>query len=308
MANGETPSIIIEKLSKHYPGAAAYALKDLSLKIMPGEIYGFLGPNGAGKTTTIRLLMNFIQPTKGRASILGNDIVNGSVAIKKSVGYLSGDPALYPKMTGRQFLSYMKALQPPKHPNYINELARRFSVDLNLRVGNLSKGNFQKVGIVQAFMHEPDVLILDEPTGGLDPLMQEKFYELVKETKDRGACLFVSSHNLTEVQKMCDRVGFIRRGKLIAEQTLADLTKEATQTFDIGFVEAIPMTELKHLSKAKITKNSEHHITIHVHGELSDLFAVLARHKVNSITQREANLEEDFLRFYREDEEDEAAN
>jgi ABC-2 type transport system ATP-binding protein len=234
--------------------------------------------------------------------------VHDSVEIKKSMGYLSGDPALYPKMTGHQFLSYMRALQPPKHPSYMNELAKRFNTNLNLRVGNLSKGNFQKIGIIQAFMHEPDVLILDEPTGGLDPLMQETFYELVKETRERGACLFVSSHNLTEVQKMCDRVGFIRKGKLIAQQTLADLTKEATQTFDIGFAEAIPITELKHLSKAKITKNSEHHITIHMHGELSDLFAVLARHKVNSITQREASLEDDFLRFYREDEEDEAAN
>jgi ABC-2 type transport system ATP-binding protein len=275
---------------------------------MPGEIYGFLGPNGAGKTTTIRLLMNFIQPTSGKALILGNNVVDDSVEIKKSVGYLSGDPALYPKMTGRQFLSYMKALQPPKHPNYINELAKRFDINLNLRVGNLSKGNFQKIGIVQAFMHEPDVLILDEPTGGLDPLMQEIFYELVKETKDRGACIFVSSHNLTEVQKMCDRVGFIRRGKLIAQQTLADLAHEATQTFDIGFAEDLPMAELKRMSKVKVTKNSEHHVTVHMHGELSDLFAVLARHKVVSITQREANLEEDFLRFYREDKEDEAAN
>lgn len=308
MVENNNPSIIAEKLSKRYPGSEVYALKDLGLKIMPGEIYGFLGPNGAGKTTTIRLLMNFIQPTSGKALILGNNIVNDSVEIKRSIGYLSGNPALYPKMSGHQFLDYMRSLQPPKHPNYISELTKRFNINLNLRVGNLSKGNFQKIGIIQAFMHEPDVLILDEPTGSLDPLMQEKFYELVRETKERGACIFVSSHNLTEVQKMCDRVGFIRRGKLIAEQTLADLAREATQTFDIGFAEAIPIAELRHLPKAKITKNSEHHVTVHVHGELSDLFAILARHKVISVTQREANLEEDFLRFYREDDKDEAAN
>ena len=301
-------AIITDGLSKHYPGTNVYALKDLSLKIMSGEIYGFLGPNGAGKTTTIRTLMNFIQPTNGTAAILGHDIVKDSVQIKKSVGYLSGYPSLYPKMTGRQFLGYMRSLQPPKNPGYIRELAKIFDINLNLRVGSLSKGNLQKIGIIQAFMHEPDVFILDEPTAGLDPLMQEKFYELVKKTKERGACLFVSSHNLVEVQKMCDRVGFIRRGKLIAEQTLADLVKEATQTFDIGFAEAVPMAELKRLHKAKVIKNSEHHATVHVHGELSDLFAVLARHKVNSINQREASLEEDFLRFYKGDDEDEAAD
>jgi len=293
----EIPAIVAEKLSKRYAGTEDFALKDLDLNIMPGEVYGFLGPNGAGKSTTIRTLMNFIQPTSGSASILGLDIVKDSVDIKKSVGYLAGSVALYPKMTGRQFLKYMSELQPPKKVSYTKDLAKRFDANLNKRIGDLSKGNHQKIGIIQAFMHQPDVLVLDEPTSGLDPLMQEQFYELVKESKQRGAAVFVSSHNLMEVQKMCDRVGFIREGRLVSEQTLSDLAKEATQTFDISFVGDVPLKELKNISK-EVNKNSSHHVTIHMHGNLSALFAILAKHEVNSINQREANLEQEFLKFY----------
>lgn len=292
------PAITAEGLSKRYHGTDRHALKDLNLKIIPGEVYGFLGPNGAGKSTTIRTLMNFIQPTSGTAAILGLDVVKDSVAIKKSVGYLAGNVVLYPKMTGAQFLKYMGELQPLKRAEYIKELAKRFDANLNKRISDLSKGNHQKIGIIQAFAHEPDVLILDEPTSGLDPLMQEQFYELVKESKERGAAVFVSSHNLNEVQKMCDRVGFIKEGELISEQTLADLAKEATQTFDIGFVGEVPLAELKKIKGTKIIKNSPHHVTVHLQGSLSALFAVLAKHEVNSITQREANLEQEFMRFY----------
>jgi ABC-2 type transport system ATP-binding protein len=292
------PAIITEGLSKKYPGTKVHALKDLDIKIMPGEVYGFLGPNGAGKSTTIRTLMNFIQPTSGAARICGLDIVEDSVNIKSKVGYLAGSLALYSKMTGRQFLSYMAELQPPKHAGNVDVLAKRFNASLNKKISDLSKGNQQKIGIIQAFMHQPEVLILDEPTSGLDPLMQEQFYELVKEAKGQGAAVFVSSHNLTEVQKMCDRVGFIREGRLISEQTLADLAKEATQTFDIGFASEVPLAQLKKIPKVKVVKNSHHHATVHMHGNLSSLFAVLAKHEVSSINQREASLEQEFMQFY----------
>lgn len=297
--NQDQPTITVIDLSKQYSGTDVFALKKLNLKIMPGEVYGFLGPNGAGKSTTIRTLMNFIQPSSGSAQIMGLDILKDSVRIKKRVGYLAGNVALYTKMTGREFLEYMKELQPVAKSDNIPKLAKRFDANLNKKISELSKGNHQKIGIIQAFMHEPDVLILDEPTSGLDPLMQEQFYELVKEAKDRGAAIFVSSHNLTEVQKMCDRVGFIRDGKLINEQTLADLAREATQTFDISFVKDVPLVELKNIAAAKVTKNSTHHATVHMHGNLSDLFKVLAKHQINSINQREANLEEEFLQFYK---------
>ena len=295
------PAIVTSSLSKRYSGSKVYALQGLSISVMPGEVYGFLGPNGAGKSTTIRLLMNFIQPTSGHASILGLDTVKSSARIKSSVGYLSGEVALYPKMTGRQFLKYMSDLQPPKRASYVTELSKRFGAVLNQRIGSLSKGNRQKIGIIQAFMHQPKVFILDEPTAGLDPLMQEVFFELALSAKADGASLFISSHNLGEVQKMCDRIGFIRRGKLISEQTIADLTASASQTFHIHFAQAAPMLELKHIPKAKVTLNSPRSVTVLLQGDMSPLFAVLARHKVRSLDRREVNLEEEFMRFYKDD-------
>jgi ABC-2 type transport system ATP-binding protein len=286
-------------LSKRYPGAKKYALRGLDFDIKTGEVYGFLGPNGAGKSTTIRLLMNFILPTTGEAKILDLDSVADSVEVKSIVGYLSGEIALYPKMTGRQFLSYMQQLQPPKRTSYVRELIRQFNFDSREKIGNLSKGNRQKLGIIQAFMHEPAVLILDEPTSGLDPLMQEAFFELVRRHKQQGTTLFISSHNLSEVQKMCDRVGFIRDGQLIAEQNIGDFAKETTQTYDISFAKNAPLVELKRLPKAKVLVHTQRYVTVKMKGDLTALFAVLARHKVNSLDRRESVLEEEFLSFYK---------
>lgn len=293
-------AIQIDGLSKRYGKSPVLALKDLKLEVRPGEVYGFLGPNGAGKSTTIRLLLNFIQPTSGSAKILGKDIVRDSVAIKKSVGYLSGEIALYPKMTGHQFLEYMAELSPPKNKAYLGHLAKRFHADLAPKIRELSKGNRQKIGLLQAFAHEPEVLVLDEPTSGLDPLMQEEFFKLLGEIKERGGSVFVSSHNLAEVQRMCDRVGFIREGKLISEQTIADVAAAAARTFDVTFAGDVPQRELKAISGAKVTITSEHHATIHMKGDLAPMFRVLAKHKVASINQRELSLEGEFLRFYGE--------
>lgn len=292
------PAIITRGLSKRYGGAETYAVKDLSLKVKRGEIYGFLGPNGAGKSTTIRLLLNFIQPTNGSATILGKDIINNSVIIKKNIGYLSGEVALYPKMTGRQFLRYMAELQPPKDGTYLNGLKQRLQAETDVPIRSLSRGNRQKIGIIQAFMHQPDVLILDEPTTGLDPLMQEEFFKLLRETKARKACVFFSSHNLAEVQKICDRVGFIRQGKLIAEQNIVAVAARASKIFDVTFRNKVPKAELAKLAKAKVEILSDKTAIIHIKGDLSALFRVLAGHNVISINQRELNLEDEFLRFY----------
>lgn len=242
MAQVPTPAINIKHLSKRYPGAKTFALKNLSLQVMPGEIYGFLGPNGASKSTTIRTLLNFIQPTSGTAVIAGYDIVNDSVKLKQSVGYLAGDVALYPKMSGKQLLDYLAALQPALRPVYERELINLFKIDLNQPIRTLSKGNRQKLGLIQAFAHEPAVLILDEPTNGLDPLMQELFFKLIDEAKERKAAVFVSSHNLAEAQKICDRVGFIREGTLVVEQTMNELNHASAQIYDIVFAEAVPAT------------------------------------------------------------------
>lgn len=296
--NNLAPAIITRVLSKRYGGSKVYALKDLSLKVKRGEIYGFLGPNGAGKSTTIRLLLNFIKPTGGSATILGKNIINDSVAIKKNIGYLSGEVALYPKMTGRQFLDYMAELQPPKDATYLIELKRRFQAETDVPIRSLSRGNRQKIGIIQAFMHQPDILILDEPTSGLDPLMQEEFFKLLHETKARRASVFLSSHNLSEVQRVCDRVGFIRAGRLIAEQNIVAVTARASKIFDVTFKHKVPEAELARLPRAKLDIVSDRAVTIHVSGDLSPLLKLLAGHDVMSINQRELNLEDEFLRFY----------
>ena len=294
------PAIEVSKLTKQYRGTNFYAIKNVSLAVNPGEVYGFLGPNGAGKSTTIRCLLNFLQPTDGSATILGKDIVRESVAVKRSLGYLSGDVALYPRMTGQQFLDYMATLQPPKRPGYLRALIRAFKAELNRPIEELSKGNRQKIGILQAFMHEPDVLILDEPTSGLDPLMQEVFFELVHSAKLRGASLFISSHNLSEVRRMCDRIGFIRDGKLVAEMTLADLTATAAHTFDVTFADEAPLATLKRIKQSTVTPSpiDPRHVTIRIEGDLSPFFAILARHKSVQFEQREVDLEEEFLRLY----------
>jgi ABC-2 type transport system ATP-binding protein len=290
--------IACQKLSKRYKGSDIYALHDLDLTVKAGEVYGFLGPNGAGKSTTIRTLMNFIQPTSGSATILGKDIVNDSVDIKRSVGYLSSDMAMYPKMTGRQFLDYMSELQPATNKSYRKELAKRFKTELDKRLGDLSRGNRQKVGIVQAFMHQPDVLILDEPSSGLDPLMQEEFYALLKESKQRAAAIFVSSHILSEVQKMCDRVGIIRDGKLIVERDIAEMAKEAAHTFDITFVGKPPVAQLRMINGVTVPNHDDNNVTVHVHGDLSPLLKELSQYDVTRLNARQLDLEEMFMRFY----------
>jgi ABC-2 type transport system ATP-binding protein len=296
-----TPPVIdVKGLSKQYGGSRILALDKISLQVRAGEVYGFLGPNGAGKSTAIRCLLNFIQPTAGSASILGKDVVRESVAIKAHIGYLAGDVVMYSKMTGRQFLDYMVAMQPLKHPGFLTALVREFRAELNRPLELLSKGNRQKLGVIQAFMHEPEVLVLDEPTSGLDPLMQEVFYRLVANAKARGASVFVSSHNLPEVQRMCDRTGFIREGKLVAEKTLADLAKTAAHTFDLTFMKDPPLAELKRLPRAQVALNHDpKHVTVVMQGDLAPLFGVLSRHRLQHFNQRDVSLESEFLRLYK---------
>ncbi len=295
-------SLVLQSLSKKYAGSPVFALDNVSLRVNAGEVYGFLGANGAGKSTTIRTLLNFIQPTSGTATICGYDIVEDSVAAKRCIGYLAGDVALYNKMTGKQFLRYMAALQTLPDPDYLTQLTHDFEAELDKPLGNLSKGNRQKIGIIQAFMHQPDVLILDEPTSGLDPLMQEVFFDAVHEVKKRGGSVFFSSHNMAEVQRICDRIGFIRTGKLVREQSLADLAAHAAHTFDLVFVDAAPLLALRNIPGSDVSPGPDkHRVSISVAASnLKQFFAVLAEHDIQQFQQREVNLEEEFLNFYRE--------
>lgn len=297
-------AISLNGLSKVYAGAAEPALRGVSLAIAPGEIYGFLGPNGAGKSTAIRLLMGFIRPSAGTAAILGMDTVSRSLAIKRRVGYLAGEVALYPNMTGRSLLDYLGRLQPVKSPAYLNGLIGAFGAELDKPVRELSKGNRQKLGIIQAFAHQPEVLILDEPTGGLDPLMQETFYELTLEASRHGASVFFSSHNLSEVQRVCHRIGFIKQGRLIAEHAvdrLGDANRAgASQVFDISFEGGAPDGELRKLSGVSVKRLSPSRLRVTVSGSLPPLLTLLGKHRAFQIISQETSIEDEFMSLYGE--------
>lgn len=294
----DTDQIVLRKLSKRYSGANSFAVRDLSLSVKPGEVYGVLGPNGAGKSTTIRILMGFLQKTSGSATILGLDVGRDSVAIKRSVGYLSGDMALYPAMTGKQYLDYMGDLLPAATKAYRSALTKRLACNLTQKIQSLSRGNRQKIGIVQAFMSQPQVLILDEPSSGLDPLMQEVFYDLIREAKQRGASIFMSSHILGEVQKVCDRIGVIKEGQLVTERTIAELQSQAAQTFDIFFADKVPLSELSRIKGVKIIEHDGSRVTLHFHGSLPELLGVLSRYDVQKLDTRSLDIEELFMHFY----------
>jgi|SRR5579884_1517968 len=291
-------AIACHNLSKRYGHAKAYALKNLNLQIKTGEIYGFLGPNGAGKSTTIRTLLNFLQPSGGQAAILGLDIVKDSLAIRRQVGYLAGEVALYDNLTGRQLLNYLAALQPLKHKEYKQKLVERFGAELHKPIGSLSKGNRQKLAVIQAFMHEPAVLILDEPTSGLDPLMQAEFYDVVEEARAHGATIFLSSHDLAEVRKMCDRVGFIKDGKLAAEKTINDLQAVAAHHFNLTFKGQPPLEQLSKLPGAEVEMLGSHSLKLHLRGNLQPLLELLALFPVTELVTPELDLEDEFLQLY----------
>lgn len=291
-------AIDTQKLSKRYPGTKTYALKDLTLQVKKGEVYGFLGPNGAGKSTAIRTLLNFLQPTGGSATILGLDIVDDSTQLKSKIGYLSGELSMYRKLSGRQFLDYMAELQPIKHRAFQQTLIRSFGSKLDQPLHSLSKGNRQKLGIIQAFMHEPEVLILDEPTSGLDPLMQEEFFKLVRQMQSLGSAVFVSSHNLAEVLRMCDRVGFIREGNLVAQESISKLQSRAAHSFIINFANSAPINELRAIKGLKLDSFGDKSVHVELKGDLSPLFEILAKHKVLRLDPEEVNLEQEFMRFY----------
>lgn len=287
------------KLSKQYAGSDEYALKKLSIQVMPGEVYGFLGANGAGKSTTIRLLLNFLQPTSGSASILGNDTVNESVQIKQKLGYLSGDVALYSKSTGQDLLDYLNELSGRTHATYRYQLEQRFQAQLDKPIGELSKGNRQKIGIIQAFMHEPDVIILDEPTSGLDPLMQEAFYTTLEEARVRGAAVLMSSHNLDEAQRVCDRIGIIKHGKLIREQTIDESTMLTNPTLHVCFRDPASVRALQHNSAVRVlSQKDEHTISLQAKKSIKDALAVISRFDIVSLETTQADLESEFMEFY----------
>ena len=299
-------SVDIRKLTKVYEGSRTPALDRLTLRVQPGEVYGFLGANGAGKSTTIRLLLNFIQPTSGNARIMGKDIVTDNVAVKKYVGYLAGDVALWPKVTGNEMFAYLMKLQFPDRvedrlrlkKDYLAELIKRFEAEPEKRIDTLSKGNRQKIGVIQALMHEPDVLILDEPTSGLDPLMQEVFYAEIRRAAARGAAVFVSSHNLAETQRMCDRVGIIKHGKLIHEQSIKGDDSFGTPLYRVVMKDEKQLKRLKAQGVLKVVSTDGLVAVLQPKGSIAQALKELGTYNIAGFTTEQVNLEDEFLEYY----------
>src|SRR6516165_2981503 len=231
------PVIATSGLTKDY--GSGRGLFGLDLEVRQGEVFGFLGPNGAGKSTTMRLLLDLIRPTSGSARVLGLDTRGQSVEIRRRVGFLPGDWALYPKLTGRVVLDYLARLRGGVDPRVRDSLVARFDADLGRPIRQLSTGNRQKLGLVQAFMHEPELLILDEPIAGLDPLVQQSFHTLLREVSAPGRTVFLSSHTLSEVERVAERVGVLRRGRLVVGDSLEKLRKVALQRLEIEFGGAV---------------------------------------------------------------------
>jgi ABC-2 type transport system ATP-binding protein len=290
-------AIETEALTKSY--GSARGIIGLDLSVPAGSVFGFLGPNGAGKTTTIRVLLDFLRPTSGRARVLGLDSRDDAVAIRRRVGYVSGESALYDRMSGGELLDWLARLRGGVDTDWRDELTRRFRLDVARPIRSLSRGNRQKIALVQAFMHRPELLVLDEPTSGLDPLLQHEFEQLVREVTSEGATVFLSSHLLDEVQHVCDRVAIVKDGLLVTVEDVNALHARGVREVTIRFsqpVDPTPFRELPGVSDVEIRRSALH---CHLTGSADALVKLAARYEVLEFTSAAPDLEETFLRFYR---------
>ena len=295
-----TLAIRTESLTKHY--GQVKALIDLSLEVRMGEVFGFLGPNGSGKTTMIRTVLDLIRPTEGRAEILGMDTHEEAVEIRNHIGYVPGDLAMYPNLTGRDTLTYFANLRGGVDWSYVDELAERLSVDLDVKVGDYSSGNRQKVGIIQAFMNRPQVLVMDEPSTGLDPLVQREFQEMMREVAAEGRCVFLSSHTLSEVQRVADRVGIIRHGRLVDVESVHDLRSKAIRRVELFFDTDIDASIFEAVAGVREAKANQTSIVLSFDGHMDQLLKTATDHyHLVDINSQEADLEEIFLTYYRDE-------
>ncbi len=289
-----------EALTKRY--GRHRGIEDVTFAVRPGEVFGFLGPNGAGKTTTIRTLLDLIHPTSGSARIFGLDSRRDSVAIRARVGNLPGDFGFGRETPGREALRLLARLRGVDATSRAEELAARFRADLDRPLGQLSRGNRQKIGLILASFHRPDLLILDEPTSGLDPLMQEEFLALVAEERERGAAVFLSSHELDEVQRICDRVGIVRGGRLIAVERIADLLGKARRRFTVELRDPAGLERLRSLAGVADFELADGRATFTAAGDLDPVVRELAGHHVVDLEATHPSLEEVFLGYYDEGE------
>jgi ABC-2 type transport system ATP-binding protein len=302
-------AIVIEGLTKTYGGhgtpfrrsAEIRALHDLSIEVRNGEIFGFLGPNGAGKSTTIRLLLGYLHPTAGTASVLGKDVVTDSLEIRRRTGYLPGGIALYDTMTGTDQLRYLAGLYGSDTP-LRDELIERMELsqrDLKRQIREYSRGMRQKVGIIQAFQHDPELVILDEPTEGLDPLMQRSFYEILGDRQKAGRTVFFSSHILSEVERVCDRVAIVRKGELVALNDIAALLERRRRRVELRLdgpapdLDGVPGITGVHVHEGVLTCQLE--------GDPGAFIDSLVGRRVTDLLIEPARLEEAFMEYYSDD-------
>jgi ABC-2 type transport system ATP-binding protein len=296
-----TAIIEVEGLTKSY--GSKRGITNVSFRVEEGEVFGFLGPNGAGKTTTIRLLMALLRADAGTARIAGLDCWQHSVEIKRLVGYLPGEPSLDPGLTGGQILEYFGHLRGGVDQAYLKQLIKRLDLDPSRKFRQYSSGNKRKVVLIQAFMHRPRLLILDEPTNGLDPLNQQEFDRMVKEVRDEGRTVFLSSHILSEVEQTCNRVGIIREGQLVRVGGVAELKDIKRHEVTITFANATPAEVFKRLPGVEQVEQlaDGHTLRLAVSGELDGVVKVAAQYSVINLTSHEPSLEDIFLRYYQGD-------
>jgi beta-exotoxin I transport system ATP-binding protein len=289
-------AIVTSGLTKRY--GSARGIEDVSFEVSRGEVFGFLGPNGAGKTTTIRTLLGLLRPTSGGASILGYDVWRDGVAARARAGFLPGEFTFDEQVTGEELLDLFADLRGVDDRTYARSLARRFDADLERPLGELSRGNRQKVGLVQALVHRPAVVVMDEPTAGLDPLMQEEFAHLVDELRDDGTTVFLSSHNLPEVERMCDRVGILRAGRLAAVESVAAITGRALRHVRLRFDGPAPVGEFAALPGVTGLQAAGPELRFLLAGEPSGVVRAAARHRLLDAEIARPSLEEAFVAAY----------
>ena len=291
-----TAVIQTERLTKSY--GAHRGITELDLDVSQGEIFGFLGPNGAGKTTTMRVLLDLIRPTSGRAAVFGIETTKDPVAIHRRLGYLPGEFDLYDRLTGADTIAYFANLRGGVDAGYAAELVERLDLDPSRRFKEYSKGNKQKVGLVVALQHRPDLLILDEPTAGLDPLVQQTFFEIVREARADGRTVFLSSHIIDEVDRTCDRVAIIREGRLVQVDRIESIRRLAFHHVELTFSAPVAPAVFESIEGVSDLSVAGPIVTMRVNGPIGAVIAAAAPHGLIDVVSREPNLEDVFLAQY----------
>lgn len=292
-----TAIIQTENLSKAY-SRSRLALENLNLEVRQGEIFGYLGPNGAGKTTTIKLLLDLIRPSSGHVRIFGKDVSTDSVEIRRRIGFLPAELALWDNQTAMSIVRYFSSVRGGVDMAYVRQLAERLEFDLNKKMRAYSTGNKRKIGLILALMHKPELLILDEPSSGLDPLMQQTFNQMMLEARDEGRTVFLSSHVLSEVQAICDRVGILRQGKLEAVERVDKLTHVDFRWITVRFREPFAASNLVNVPGATEVKLNGNTLKLRLTGDFDPLLRAIDGQYVEDLRVQEPTLEEIFLNYY----------